>query len=99
MKKFFYMCAAILCLVVAYHFGATNAQGQAGSSTVGFSTVLYGTTTYCYVMTSNGDVFSRETQGVNRPFTGAPPNYIGNYWDGATPAQHMSMGQLKVKYR
>ncbi len=28
MKKFFYACAAILCLVLAYHFGATNAQGQ-----------------------------------------------------------------------
>lgn len=32
MKKFFYACAAILCLVLAYHFGATNAQGQSGTS-------------------------------------------------------------------
>lgn len=32
MKKFFYACAAILCLVLAYHFGATNAQGQSGAS-------------------------------------------------------------------
>lgn len=28
LKNFFYACAAILCLVLAYHFGATNAQGQ-----------------------------------------------------------------------
>jgi hypothetical protein len=29
-KKFFYACAAILCLVLAYHFGATSARGQSG---------------------------------------------------------------------
>ena len=28
MKKFFYACAAILCIVMTYHFGATSAQGQ-----------------------------------------------------------------------
>jgi hypothetical protein len=32
MKKFFYACAAILCLVLTYHFGATNAQGQTPST-------------------------------------------------------------------
>ena len=31
MKRFFYACAAILCIVLAYHFGATNAQGQSSS--------------------------------------------------------------------
>lgn len=28
MKKFFYACAALLCLALAFHFGATSAQSQ-----------------------------------------------------------------------
>jgi hypothetical protein len=28
-KRFFYICAGILCLALAYHFGAMNAQAQA----------------------------------------------------------------------
>lgn len=28
MKKFFYACLGILCLTLAFHFGATSAQGQ-----------------------------------------------------------------------
>lgn len=31
MKRFLYACAAVLCLTLVYHFGATNAQGQVGS--------------------------------------------------------------------
>jgi hypothetical protein len=27
-KRFFYTCAGILCLVLAYHLGATNATAQ-----------------------------------------------------------------------
>jgi hypothetical protein len=32
-KKFFFVCAGFLCLVVAYHLGASSAQGQ-GALTV-----------------------------------------------------------------
>ena len=28
-KRFFYVCAGILCLALAYHFGAVRAEGQA----------------------------------------------------------------------
>jgi len=29
-KRFFYACAGILCLALAYHLGATNATAQSG---------------------------------------------------------------------
>ena len=29
-KRFFYICAGILCLAFAYHLGATNAKAQGG---------------------------------------------------------------------
>ena len=28
-KRFFYVCAGLLCLALAYHLGATNAAAQA----------------------------------------------------------------------
>lgn len=31
-KKFFYACAAVMCLTLAFHFGATSAQGQSGAN-------------------------------------------------------------------
>ena len=30
-KRFFYICAGILCLALAYHLGATNATAQSGA--------------------------------------------------------------------
>lgn len=30
-KRFFYVCAGILCLALAYHLGSTNAAAQAGA--------------------------------------------------------------------
>ncbi len=59
MKKFFYACAAILCLVLAYHFGATNAHGQ-GSSLLRYvgstdqSTVWYATDNGIWTITETG---------------------------------------------
>jgi hypothetical protein len=29
-KRFFFICAGILCLAFAYHLGATNARAQSG---------------------------------------------------------------------
>lgn len=34
MKKFFYACAAVLCLALTFHFGATNAQGQNANTVI-----------------------------------------------------------------
>jgi hypothetical protein len=34
LKRFFYAAASILMLAVAYHLGATNAQGQVGGNMV-----------------------------------------------------------------
>lgn len=95
-KKFFFACLGILCLVLAYHCGATNAQGQAGSTVTGFGVVnAAGIGIVAYSMTSDGDCYSRRIVDVDRPLAGAP-RYIGNFWSGAT---YMSMGRFKVTYK
>lgn len=99
MKKFFYACAAILCLVVAYHFGATNARGQSGSPVTGMSTVLTGSKPYVFVMTPNGECFVRGVNSIGTGFDPYPATDMGNFWSGATPAQQQSFGQLKARYR
>jgi hypothetical protein len=53
-KRFFYTTAAILCLTLAYHFGATIAQGQSGGVTVTASDMEGGGSA---VVASNGDVY------------------------------------------
>ncbi len=53
-KRFLYVAAAIMCLGLAYHLGATNAQGQAGGVTVTAADMEGGGSA---VVTSNGDVY------------------------------------------
>ena len=36
-KRFFYVCAGILCLALAYHLGAVSATAQSGASVEGAS--------------------------------------------------------------
>jgi len=36
-KKFFYVCAGLLCLAAAYHLGARTARAQATGPVVGFT--------------------------------------------------------------
>ncbi len=36
-KRFFYVCAGLLCLALSYHLGARSAVAQAGSSVTGIT--------------------------------------------------------------
>ena len=91
-KRFFYVCAGLLCLALAYHFGATSATAQApGNPVVGITNGYNGG---LQVVTANGDVY----EGVlgsgpvwrlwSNVFTGAP-----------TPVQPATLGSVKVRYR
>jgi hypothetical protein len=97
-KKLFYASAAMLMLALAFHLGATTAQGQSGSMVTGFAVgSVGGNWADCYVITPNGDVFSRtlNAQGGAQPLV-----YIGNFWNGGpTPAAQPTWGQLKAQYR
>jgi hypothetical protein len=87
-KAFFFVCLGILCLVAAYHFGATNAKAQGDRFVVGYTYMGGGTS---WVITSNGDEYYRELGSAGATF-------YRNIWGGPTAAQTMSMGQLKATY-
>jgi hypothetical protein len=52
-RKFFYVCAGVLMLVVAYQFGVTAAHGQAGGTVTDAEDPGLGS----YVVTSSGAVY------------------------------------------
>ncbi len=51
-KRFFYVCAGILALVLTYHFGATSAGGQGLVRVIGPNTVVVGSNAF-YLEISN----------------------------------------------
>lgn len=89
-KRFFFVSAGILCLALAYHFGAESATAQAPSNPV------VAANNGNYVFTANGDVY--------RPVTGPPDAsswvWAGNVFGGQPiPAQQETFGGVKAKYR
>jgi hypothetical protein len=89
-KRFFYVSAGLLCLALAYHFGATSATAQAPGNPV-----VAMTTGYNAVITSNGDVYRL----VGGPTIG-PWVRDGNVFTGAsTPVQQSTFGAVKARYR
>jgi hypothetical protein len=94
MKRFFYLCAALLCLSLAFHFGYTTARAQAPSNpAVGIMSVNVGGSLYYTALTANGDVYSTGQQGVTSW------SLVANIFSGGpTPALHQSWGQLKSRY-
>ena len=90
MKRFFYLCAALLCLSLAFHFGYTTARAQAPSNpVVGIENIGAPT-----VVTANGDVY------VNNSGSPAGPvwTHVSNVFSGPTPTSQQSWGQLKSRY-
>jgi len=90
-KRFFYVCAGLLCLSLAYHLGARSATAQAGASVSGFATwngVLY-------VLTPSGVVYWRQQSGTAM----TPLVSLGNFWESPTPATRETWGGVKARYR
>jgi hypothetical protein len=87
-RSFFFVCLGILALALAYHFGATTATAQApGNPVVG---IACGDGGYTYhAVTANGDHYTYSLMKWQ---------YAGNLFGSATPAQSISIGQLKAKY-
>ena len=59
-KKFFYVCAGLMCLAFAYHLGARSATAAppAGNPVVAAGTNgLHGGSSYGWVVTASGDYF------------------------------------------
>jgi len=89
-KRFFYICAGILCLALAYHFGAQSATAQGGGNP---AVAVNG-----YVaLAANGDVFV--DSDFADPASFAHWARAGNIFTGPTPAFQPTWGQLKSRYR
>jgi hypothetical protein len=57
MKRFFYLCAALLSLSLAFHFGYTTARAQAPGNPVVVLTMGGGPGYNMTAATANGDVY------------------------------------------
>ncbi len=54
-KRFFYVCAGIVCLLMAYHLGATNAGAQGGAR--GQIKLVEARSAYLVVVNEADDIF------------------------------------------
>ena len=89
-KRFFYVCAGLLCLALAYHLGAKSAGAQApGNPVVGIT----GSSSYIAAVTSNGDVYLSSNDWGDGPWS-----FRSNIFNSATPAAQPTWGQVKAKY-
>lgn len=93
-KRLFFVSAAVLMLMVAYHLGARNVQAQAGSTISGIAM----SSNTVVVMTPNGDCYL-ETFNQNGNLA-PPPHYMGNFWGGTIAVQPETWGGgMKQKFR
>lgn len=91
-KRFFFVCAGLLCLAIAYHLGARSA----GAQTPG-NTVVASRADGYVVYTSNGDVYFSVGAG---PENGGRWTWVGNVFSSApVSTQSETWGQLKTRYR
>ena len=89
-KRFFFVCAGMFLLALAYHLGAMNARAQApGNPVVG---IVHTDTSVLFAVTANGDVFCNTSNGL------APWERRQNIFSGPTPAQQQTLGQVKARY-
>ena len=80
-----FVCAGLFLLALSYHLGARSAGAQAPGNPVVAATDLW-------VYTANGDGYYLVSTSP------AIWVYKGNVFSGSTPAQSISIGQLKAKY-
>lgn len=86
MKKFFYACLGILCLTLAFHFGATSAQGQVGSffrmmgGYVLVGDTIYGSTGFGWVAVSGDQLPPTQINTLIYYSPGLAVNGIGEGW-------------------
>jgi hypothetical protein len=105
-KRFFYVAAGILLLVIAYSIGAHQADAQSGSSQfVGISVDPQNSATTA--ITSSGDIYARGDNpycdSQHMQWGGQEGScgwtYMGNVLGGAIAVQSKSMSDVKGAYR
>ena len=92
-RKFFFVCAGLLCLAIAFHLGASSAGAQAPSNSV--VAVIGGTCPNfsSVVVTANGDLY-----GSN--YCSDSWAHIGNVFSGGpVNVEKHTLGELKARFR
>lgn len=107
-KQFFYVCAGVLMLVIAYHLGAPRADAQSSGDFTGISMTSNNVT---LAIRSNGDIYARDSQVAcygtgtfgwfsNGNICGVDEwTYVGNVLGGPIQTEGASWGKLKDSYR
>ena len=110
-RSFFYVCAGVLMLAIAYDLEASRAEAQLGGEFAGISTTGFGGQTLA--ITSTGDVYARTGAPVesscnpNAPMVWKTPcglftsnwQFMGNVLGGTISVKPSTMGEVKGKYR
>ncbi len=84
-------------IIMQWQQGPQPAQAQAPEPTTGYRVQITAgsTTTYHFVMLSNGDVYTRSS---NDNWSTNPPQYMGNFWGTfPVPTSNSSWGGIKGK--
>jgi hypothetical protein len=76
LKRFLYASAAILCLTLAYHFGAASAQSRPTTNSASSIAYLGGASSLA--LTAVGDVYRSDDGGTTWRFS-------GNLYGATTP--------------
>ena len=107
MKRFFYVSAGILLLVIAYGIGASRLSAQSGGQFAGIALTSDGT----MAITANGDVYARggspfcyssEPGSMRWTASNSPDcgwTNMGNVLGGAVQAEGKSWSGVKDAYR
>jgi len=91
-KRFMHISIAILCLALAYHFGASSATGQAPANPIVASYAGAGCA-HLIAVTANGDLHFTNDCGLTWHVRG---NVFGG---GPIPVEQESWGKVKARYR
>ena len=89
-RKFFYVCAGLLCLAISYHLGAKSAGAQVGGSIVSMAS---NTSNQWMAVTSAGDTYLSADDGATWQ------RKTNIFAGGPTPAKTESFGAVKARYR
>src|SRR5262245_37626576 len=95
-RSFFFVCAGIFLLALAFHLGAMTATAQAPGNPV--VAAFQNNSGIGTAITGNGDVYIPVDPGTPYGVSG-PWHLVGHVFGGPTPASQPSWGQVKAKYR
>ena len=92
-RKFFFVCAGLLCLAIVFHFGATTAGAQAPSNPVVSVSFLGNGSTVAIALTANGDTYLSGDAGTSWT------RQTNVFSSGPVNVERHTLGELKARYR